>query len=51
MNIDELDEFGRRICGWCFYPSGDLVPADVMLAQKLALELCETRALKIARRR
>ncbi len=51
MNVDELDEAGRRVCGWCFHPAGDLVPADVMLGQKLALELFEADALKVARRR
>jgi hypothetical protein len=51
MNIDELDEAGRRVCGWCFHPAGDLVPADVVLAQKLALELFEADALKVARKR
>jgi hypothetical protein len=48
MNVDQLDKIGRRVCGWCFYPRGDLVVGDVMLAQKLALELFEPEALKIA---
>jgi hypothetical protein len=48
MNIDQLDKNGRRICGWCFFPDGNLVVGDVMLAQKLALELFEVEALKIA---
>jgi hypothetical protein len=51
MNIDELDEAGRYVCGWCFHPAATPVPADVMLAQKLALELFEADALKVARRR
>lgn len=34
----------------CFLPAGDLVEGDVMLAQKHALELQETHALKIANR-
>lgn len=50
MNIDQLDRKGRRVCGWCFYPRGRLVAGDVMLAQKLALELFETDALAIANR-
>jgi len=50
MNIDELDEGGRRVRGWCFIPEGDLVPAEVMLAQKLALELFESEALRVANR-
>jgi hypothetical protein len=48
MNIDQLDKNGRRVCGWCFFPSGCLVAGDVMLAQKVALELFELEALKIA---
>jgi hypothetical protein len=50
MNIDQLDRGGRRICGWCFYPQGGLVAGDVMLAQKMALELFESEALRIANR-
>jgi hypothetical protein len=48
MNIDQLDRNGRRVCGWCFFPEGNLVTGDVMLAQKMALELFELEALKIA---
>lgn len=48
MNIDQLDKNGRRICGWCFFPRGNLVAGDVMLAQKLALELFEPDAMKTA---
>jgi hypothetical protein len=48
MNIDQLDKNGRRVCGWCFFPEGNLVTGDVMLAQKVALELFESDALKIA---
>jgi hypothetical protein len=48
MNIDQLDKNGRRVCGWCFFPEGNLVTGDVMLAQKMALELFEVEALKIA---
>lgn len=50
MNIDQLDRKGRRVCGWCFFPEGRLVPGDVMLAQKLALELFESEALEVANR-
>jgi hypothetical protein len=50
MNIEQLDRAGRRVCGWCFYPQGNLVAGDVMLAQKVALELFELEALKIANR-
>lgn len=48
MNIDQLDKNGRRVCGWCFFPRGGLVTGDVMLAQKVALELFEAEALMIA---
>ena len=50
MNIDQLDKKGRHVCGWCFFPEGHLVAGDVMLAQKLALELFEPEALEIANR-
>jgi len=50
MNIEQLDKNGRRVCGWCFFPQGNLVAGDVMLAQKMALELYETEALNIANR-
>jgi len=48
MNIDQLDRNGRRVCGWCFFPEGNLVTGDVMLAQKAALELFEAETLRIA---
>jgi hypothetical protein len=50
MNIDQLDKRGRHICGWCFFPEGHLVAGDVMLTQKLALELFEAEALEVANR-
>jgi len=50
MNIDEMDGRGRKVCGWCFVPKGGLVTGDVMLTQKLALELQETEALQVANR-
>ena len=50
MNIEQLDKKGRRVCGWCFFPKGRLVAGDVMLAQKLALELFEAEALQVANR-
>ena len=49
-NVHELDDAGRPIMGWCFIPSGHLVAGDVMLAQKIALEMDEKAALKIANR-
>jgi hypothetical protein len=48
MNIEQLDKKGRRVCGWCFFPKGRLVAGDVMLAQKIALELFELEALQVA---
>jgi hypothetical protein len=47
QNIEELDARGRRKCIWCFHPVG-LDLADVLLAQKTALELFEYDALRIA---
>jgi hypothetical protein len=49
-NIIELDQHGRRKTGWCFVPNEPLVPGDVMLAQKIALETDELAALAVARR-
>ena len=48
MNIHELDGAGRPRVGWCFAPKGYLVAGDVMLAQKIALETDERRALTVA---
>jgi hypothetical protein len=50
MNVHQLDAYSRRNCIWCFFPAGSLVDGDVMLAQKLALELFEEDALAIANR-
>jgi hypothetical protein len=50
MNVHQLDHENLRACVWCFYPVGGLVDGDVMLAQKLALELFEEDALAIANR-
>nr|WP_271497733.1 hypothetical protein [Bradyrhizobium sp. CCBAU 11357] len=47
-NVNEIDEYGRRGMGWCFVPIGGLVEGDVMLAQKIALETDEARALSVA---
>jgi hypothetical protein len=49
-NVHEIDAEGRPIMGWCFVPSGPLVPGDVMLAQKIALETNERAALAVANR-
>ena len=49
FNVLEMD--GKRIVArWCFQPSGGLVTADVVLAQKIALETREFEALKLANR-
>ena len=48
MNVYELDHAGRPQVGRCFLPEGRLVPGDVMLAQKIALETSEIRALSVA---
>jgi hypothetical protein len=50
MNIRELDDAGRPRVGLCFVPKGYLVSGDVMLAQKIALETDERRALTVANR-
>jgi hypothetical protein len=50
MNIHQLNPKGRRVAQWCFAPEGDLVIGDILLAQKIALETMERRALTIANR-
>ena len=47
-NVEQLDCIGQSVCAWCFVPEGDLVPGDVMLAQKIALEMNERAALAVA---
>jgi hypothetical protein len=51
INIDQLDSVGNMVCVWCFVPEGNLAPSDCMLAQKIALEAFETKALSIANQR
>jgi hypothetical protein len=48
LNVERLDYKGTCTCRLCFGPRGKLPIADVMLAQKLALELFEPEAIKIA---
>ena len=48
LNVQLLDNKGRTTAVLCFMPAGNLVAGDVMLAQKLALELFESDTLKIA---
>ncbi len=49
-NIHELGRGDHPRMTWCFVPSGYLVPGDVMLAQKIALETNEYGALAVANR-
>src|SRR4051794_12273176 len=49
-NVYELDSAGRPRVGWCFIPKDRLVPGDVMLAQKIALETDESAALRVAKK-
>lgn len=54
MNVVELKDDGSPHCKWCFAPAlpdgRALATADVMLAQKLALETMESEALRGANR-
>jgi hypothetical protein len=48
MNVELLDRNGRRVCCLCFMPESTLAAGDIMLAQKIALELFEAEAFKVA---
>ncbi|WP_407164504.1 hypothetical protein [Bradyrhizobium sp. ORS 111] len=48
-NVYELDDKGHVVVGWCFRPIGSLVAGDVMLAQKIALEVDERGTLMVAK--
>jgi hypothetical protein len=48
MNVERLDKNGRRVGLLCFMPEGNLPVGDVMLAQKMALEFCESDAIWLA---
>jgi len=50
FRVQELDRRGRPVCQYCFEPAGRLVPSDIALAQKVALETYERQALRIANR-
>ena len=50
MNIDQLDSAGNKVCAWCLVPVGNLAAGDCMLAQKIALETFESKALALANR-
>jgi hypothetical protein len=47
-NVYQMNHAGHLHTGWCFGPLGELVPGDVMLAQKIALETNERSALMVA---
>ena len=49
VNVCEIDEKGCLQEGLCFMPIGALPIGDVMLAQKIALESSESRAIAVAR--
>jgi hypothetical protein len=48
MNIHQLDAVGNTVAQWCFMPQGGLAAGDVILAQKIALETMERKALAVA---
>lgn len=50
FNVHELDDAGQVQSRICFMPEGNLVPGDMMLAQKIALETDERAALAVANR-
>ena len=50
FNVYEIDDADRPKVGLCFMPLGGLVAADVILAQKIALETDERSALAVANR-
>ena len=49
-NVHEIDFEGKSRGILCFAPGGYLVPGDIMLAQKIALEADELAALAVATR-
>jgi hypothetical protein len=48
LNVERLDANGSRVLALCFVPHGNLSVGDIMLAQKVALELFESKALRVA---
>jgi hypothetical protein len=48
LNVDELDDGGHSVAVWCFVPRKFVPIADMMLAQKIALENDETATIAIA---
>jgi hypothetical protein len=51
FNVEQLDHCGRRRQLLCFMPKDRLPVGDIMLAQKIALELFETEAIRVANKR
>jgi hypothetical protein len=49
FNVHELDADAKEYCTWCFAPYG-VATGDINLAQKIALENFENRALRVANR-
>jgi hypothetical protein len=50
LNIEQLDAAGRRVRLLCFKPTALSAVGDIMLAQKLALELFEEEAIRVSER-
>jgi hypothetical protein len=48
MNVDQLDDGGRRVAVFCFLPAKYVPVSDVMLAQKIVLENDELAAHSVA---
>lgn len=48
MNVEVLDRKGKPAFVLCFVPEGHLADGDIMLAQKIALELFENEAITVA---
>jgi hypothetical protein len=48
LNVQQLDQSGACVRLLCFMPKGGLPVPDMMLAQKLALELFEDEAIAVA---
>jgi hypothetical protein len=47
-NVHVFDDRGREVCRICFLPGGGVPYGDVLLGQKMALELDERSALAVA---
>jgi hypothetical protein len=50
FNIQELDAYGEEAFAWCLTLHGLFATGDINLAQKIALEMFERKALAIANR-